>query len=58
MKWMMTIQGLAKCAVPEFDPLTYKGLRSGIGKERKSSKHYKCKKLCCTLVPALKKRGK
>lgn len=58
MRWMMTPHGLAKCTVEEFDPTTYKGLRSGIGKTRRSSKHFNCKKLCCTLVPALKKRAK
>ncbi len=42
-----TMQGLMKCTVAEFDPTTYKGLRSGIGKTRKSSKHFNCKKECC-----------
>ncbi len=43
----MTNNGLQKCTVPEFDPRTYKGLSSGIGKERRSSKHFQCKKPCC-----------
>lgn len=45
---MQTLQGVLRCTVAEFDPTTYKGLRSGIGKQRKSSKHFGCKKECCT----------
>jgi hypothetical protein len=48
MKHIRTIYGLMSCTPPEFEPQTYKGLRSGIGKERKSSKHFKCTKACCT----------
>ena len=46
---IQTMQGVLRCTVAEFDPTTYKGLRSGIGKERKSSKHYQCKDKCCAL---------
>jgi len=53
MKLLQTIGGLVSCTVPEFKPQDYKGLRSGIGKERKSSKHYKCHKPCCK--PVVKK---
>lgn len=44
---MQTLQGVLRCTVPEFDPTTYKGLRSGIGKQRKSSSHFGCKDKCC-----------
>jgi hypothetical protein len=54
MKTIDTIAGLQRCTPPEFDPQTYKGLRSGIGKERKSSKHFKCHKPCCA-KPVVKK---
>lgn len=50
-KLIRTVQGVMSCAVPEFDPSKYKGLRSGIGRERVSSKHYKCKEKCCATVP-------
>lgn len=44
---MQTLQGVLSCRVAEFDPTTYKGLRSGIGKQRRSSKHFGCKDKCC-----------
>lgn len=51
-----TVGGLQRCTVPEFKPQDYKGLGSGIGKERKSSKHYKCTKLlCCSKTKVGKK---
>jgi hypothetical protein len=42
------------CGVPEFKPAEYKGLRSGIGKERRSSKHFGCKDKCCALPGFIK----
>jgi hypothetical protein len=53
---MQTLQGVIHCTVPEFDPNTYKGLRSGIGKERRSSKHFGCKKECCVKMVVKAKR--
>lgn len=47
MKTIDTVAGPMKVLVPEFKPQEYKGLRSGLGGERKSSKHYKCHKPCC-----------
>lgn len=47
MKLMLTIQGVMSCTVPEFKREEYKGLRSGLGKERRSSKHFGCKQQCC-----------
>ena len=55
MKTIDTIGGPMVCTPPEFDPKTYKGLRSGIGKDRKSSKHYHCKKACCLIHSDKKK---
>jgi len=57
---MQTLQGVLRCTVAEFDPTTYKGLRSGIGKERKSSKHFNCKGNCCInpITPKPSKRYK
>lgn len=51
-----TVGGLQRCTVPEFKPQDYNGLRSGIGRERKSSKHYKCNKPCCKEVVANRKK--
>lgn len=55
LKMIMTNNELQKCLVPEFDPKTYKGLSSGIGKERRSSKHFKCTKPCCKVVKESRK---
>jgi hypothetical protein len=49
-----TIGGLMRCTVAEFKPQEYKGLRSGIGKERKSSKHFKCHNPCCSKSKVVK----
>lgn len=46
---MLTIQGVMYCSVPEFKREEYKGLRSGIGKERRSCKHFGCKDKCCAM---------
>lgn len=50
-----TVGGLQRCAVAEFKPQEYKGLRSSIGKERKSSKHHKCNQPCCIKTIVKKK---
>lgn len=47
LRFVDTIGGLMKCDVPEFKANEYTGLRSGIGKSRKSSKHFGCLKSCC-----------